>query len=77
MFKRRILFSIKTFFLTKPKLNERKMTGIDYSFGKYGKVYSYGGDEFIALIYVDYKKLSQILDKFERKITEKKHSNTN
>lgn len=26
---------------------------IDYSFGKYGKVYRYGGDKFIALIYVD------------------------
>lgn len=41
---------------------------IDYSFGKYGKVYRYGGDEFIALIYVDSRKINLILDKFKKKI---------
>lgn len=41
---------------------------IDYSFGKYGKVYRYGGDEFIALIYVDSRKINHILDKFKKKI---------
>lgn len=41
---------------------------IDYSFGKYGKVYRYGGDKFIALIYVDSRKINHILDKFKKKI---------
>lgn len=39
---------------------------IDYPFGKYGKVYRYGGDKFIALIYVDSRKINLILDNFKK-----------
>ena len=43
---------------------------IDYSFGKYGKVYRYGGDKFIALIYVDSRKINLILDNFKKIVAE-------
>lgn len=39
-------------------------------FGKYGKVYRIGGDEFAAILFLDSEKLKEIMDDFEETVSE-------
>lgn len=43
---------------------------INESFSQYGKVYRVGGDEFIALMYLDYEEMPLIKERFFKKLEE-------